>query len=52
MIQKRVLKAWRQFPDELKKEKEREKRRIEMMKKVQMFIPDYEGAVDESVDIS
>ncbi|XP_041372420.1 coiled-coil domain-containing protein 191-like [Gigantopelta aegis] len=51
-VQKKTFQAWRRLPDELMKEKDREKRRIEMRKKVQMLIPDYEGTVDKSVDIS
>ncbi|XP_013411610.1 coiled-coil domain-containing protein 191-like [Lingula anatina] len=38
-----VLKAWKEFPKMLKAEREKERRREEMRKKVASILPDFEG---------
>ena len=53
---KRLLKGafvlWRQYPDERRKEREREKRLIEMRMKVKDLVPDYQGVQQSSDAIS
>jgi hypothetical protein len=50
LLLKRYLHAWRTLPEEIEKEKLRERRRAELRQKVASILPDFEPSV--SVDAS
>ncbi|ESO93853.1 hypothetical protein LOTGIDRAFT_228609 [Lottia gigantea] len=47
-LQKKTLLAWRGLPEKLKMDREKEKRREEMRRKVQSMLPDFESNVRKS----
>lgn len=49
-ILKNALVIWRQYPAERRKEREREKRLVEMRLKVKDLIPDYQGTESSSLN--